>query len=189
MLEGLFSSRVRSKLLTILFLSSENGLNAHELSLRIGESYSAVWRELNRLEKIGILQSDKFGISKVFTADPRCPIASELRGLVLKTEGFGGKIRASLSNFANIQAAFIYGSFASGEVDAHSDIDLMIIGELDLAAFSMTVSQLEKDLNRPINYTLFTPVEWSKKISTQDPFAINVMQSPKVMLIGAENGL
>lgn len=189
MLEGLFSSRVRSKLLTILLLSSENRLNAHVLSLRIGESYSAVWRELNHLEKIGILQSEQFGKSKVFSADPRCPIVPELQGLVLKTEGFGGKILASLSDFPNIQAAFIYGSFASGEVDAFSDIDLMVIGELDLTVFSVTVSQLEKDLNRSINYTLFTPIEWSKKISDQDPFAINVTQSPKVMLIGAENGL
>lgn len=46
MLESLFSSRVRSRLLTVLFLSAENGMNAHELSQRIAESYSAVWREL-----------------------------------------------------------------------------------------------------------------------------------------------
>lgn len=189
MLEGLFSSRVRSRLLTVLFLSAENGMNAHELSQRIAENYSAVWRELARLEKLGILSSEKVGNSKVFRVDPLCPIASELRSLVLKTEGFGDRIRASLAGLSTIRAAFLYGSFASGEVDIRSDIDLMVIGELNLAAFSGCITQLETELHRPINYTLITHSEWLEKVKNNDPFVLNVRQSPKVMLIGVEDGL
>ncbi len=189
MLEGLFSSRVRSRLLTTFFLSTETGMNAHALSLQIGESYGAVWKELNRLEGLGILQSEKTGRVKVFSINPRCPIVPELRGMVMKTEGFGEKIRANLADIGKIQAAFIYGSFASGENDAKSDIDLMIIGELDLAEFSTRVAQMEHDLHRPINYSIYSAKEWQAKIAQQDPFVLNVSQSPKVLLIGADHGI
>lgn len=164
-------------------------MNAHELSQRIAESYSAVWRELAHLEQLGILLSEKIGNSKVFRVNSLCPIASELRSLVLKTEGFGDRIRTSLAGFSTIQAAFIYGSFASGEIDSRSDIDLMVIGELDLAAFSDRIALLEAELHRPINYTIFSQSEWLEKIENGNPFAMNVRQSPKVMLIGGEDGL
>lgn len=189
MLASLFSSRVRSKLLTAFFLSTENGMNAHALSLWIGESYGAVWKELNRLEHLGILQSEKVGKSKVFSINPRCPIAPELRSLVLKTEGFGEKIRAILADLPTIQTAYIYGSFASGEVDAKSDIDLMIIGELDLPEFSARVARMERELHRPINYSIYSVNEWQAKIAQEDPFALNISQSPKIMLIGADDDL
>ncbi|MEM5775897.1 MAG: hypothetical protein AAGU05_12920, partial [Anaerolineaceae bacterium] len=47
-LETLFSSRVRARLLALLFLSPDDALNAHEISLRLGETYSVVWKELAR---------------------------------------------------------------------------------------------------------------------------------------------
>ncbi|MDX9851793.1 MAG: hypothetical protein RBT01_14885 [Anaerolineaceae bacterium] len=64
MLEILFSSRVRAKILSAIFLSPGERWNANELSHSIGEHYSAVWKELVKLEKIGILSSQKSGKSK-----------------------------------------------------------------------------------------------------------------------------
>ena len=64
MLEILFSSRVRAKILSAIFLSPGERWNANELSHSIGERYSAVWKELVKLEKIGILSSQKSGKSK-----------------------------------------------------------------------------------------------------------------------------
>ena len=188
-LETLFSSRVRARLMALLFLSPENGLNAHEVSLRLGETYSVVWKELARLKKIGVVYSEKSGKAKIFHINPRCPITPELRGLVLKTEGFGDQIRVSLAGMRDIHAAFIYGSFASGEVDASSDIDLMVIGELDIAKFSEQIARLENQFQRAINYSVFSPAEWQEKTNKQEPFAVNVMQAPKVMLIGVEDGI
>lgn len=188
-LETLFSSRVRARLLTLLFLSPESNLNAHEISRRLGATYSQVWKELLRLEKLGVLRSEKIGTAKIFQVDPRCPIAPELRGLVLKTGGFGERIRESLAEFPGVQSAFIYGSFASGEVDAASDLDLLIIGEIEILRFSEQIAHLELQFQRPINYSVFTKPEWQEKLNQQDPFAENVSRSPKVWLIGGENGL
>jgi len=189
MLEALFSSRVRAKLLTNLFMSPGVEHNAWELTKALDESYSAVWKELVRLESMGILTSKPKNNAKNYSVNPDCPIAPELRSMILKTAGIGDVLRSNLSDTEGIKQVFIYGSYASGEADEQSDLDLMVIGEIELTAFSPIITQLENKLKRPINYTLFTKEEWKAKIANEDAFAINVMRSPKVVLIGGEDGL
>ncbi len=189
MLEALFSSRVRGKLLAVLFLSPGTKHNAWELSRSLHENYSAVWKELSRLEASGILISEPRGNSKTYQVNPGCPIAPELRSIFLKTAGFATVIRDKLRELGSIKTAFVYGSFASGEADPRSDVDLMIIGEVDLIRLANLIAELEKELSRPINYVIYAEKEWNEKRAQQEPFALNVDRSPKIMLIGGENAL
>lgn len=182
-LSTLFSSRVRAKVLTRFFLSPGIEWNAWELSQSLRESYGAVWKELNRLEEIGILKSARRGRTKGYQVDPQCSIVPELRSMVMKTEGIGSAIREKLSQMDGVREAYIYGSFASGEADERSDVDLMIIGEVQLEELAPLIAQAERELNRPINYSVYTAAEWDERLANQDPFAVNVARSPKIMLI------
>jgi predicted nucleotidyltransferase len=118
-----------------------------------------------------------------------CPIAPELRSIVLKTQGVGKILQEKLHSLDAVRKAFIYGSFAAGTADIHSDIDLMIIGEINLEEISGAISEAERDLNRPINYLIFSEEEWKEKLAIKDPFAVNVDESTKIMLIGGEDAL
>ncbi len=189
MLETLFSSRVRAKLLTTLFLSPGVGRNAWELARSLKENYSAVWKELNRLEQLGLLISEQKGNAKAYQVNSSAPIAAELRSIIMKTEGFGAVLQKKLGALKNVRKAFIFGSFASGRADAKSDIDLMIIGEINLEEISEVISAAEKELNRPINYLIYPEKEWNQKLANHDPFAINVEQSEKIMLVGGEDAV
>jgi predicted nucleotidyltransferase len=189
MLAKLFSSRVRAKVLSAFFLSPGEKHNAWELSKKIRESYSAVWKELVRLEKLGILDYEHRGNSKDYQVNRVCPIIPELRAIVLKTEGAGDVIKRKLQNMKHIKEAYIFGSFASGEADAQSDFDLMVIGEVNLENLASVISNLEKELNRPINYVIYSEEEWNEKASNKDPFWENISQSPKIMLIGGGHAL
>jgi predicted nucleotidyltransferase len=107
----------------------------------------------------------------------------------LKTEGVGKAIRDKIFGLGEVKAVFIFGSYASGDADARSDLDLMLIGNIELPRFSVLVSQLEHDLRRLINYVSYTEDDWIAKVKSGDPFVSNVMRSPKVMLIGGEDAL
>jgi predicted nucleotidyltransferase len=189
MLNSLFSSRVRAKLLTALFLSPGAERNAWELAQSLNETYSAVWKELNRLEEIGILRSEHKGNTKAYQVNTACPIVPELRSIIMKTEGIGLAIQSKLRNLGDVRKAYIYGSFASGKADLQSDIDLMIIGDVKLEELSEIVSVVEKELNRPINFVIFSEKEWLEKLANAEPFAVNVEQSEKIMLVGGECGV
>ena len=189
LLERLFSSRVRIQLLSAFLLHPEEPHHIRALASKVDAHYSAVWRELKNLEKAGLLRSESVGGRKLYQLNPEFPILSELRRILLKTVGAGDLLRKVLSRFEGIEAAFIFGSFAEGEQDAESDLDLMILGEVDLAKLSPVVEELEGMLGREVNYVLFTKDEWESRLAEGYGFASNVRDGPKVMLIGEQDAL
>jgi hypothetical protein len=106
MLASLLSSRVRSKVLSAFFLSPGEKHNAWALAQGLGENYSAVWKELVRLERLGILTSEQRGNSKEYQVNKNSPIAPELRSIVLKTEGAGRAIKEKLQEMDRVEEAF-----------------------------------------------------------------------------------
>jgi len=188
-LESLFSSRVRAKVLVAFFMSPGEDFYALGLAKRLGEQYNSVWKELVHLEKVGLLSSHPWGNAKVYQINPACPIIPELRAIILKTEGIGQVIRSRLAGKDEIKSVFIYGSYASGEADRQSDLDLIVIGDVELSQFAPLITQLEGELNRPINYVCFSEEEWKARVDNKDPFVLNVKQSPKIMLLGGEDAL
>jgi predicted nucleotidyltransferase len=189
MLATLLSSRVRAKLITTFFMLPGEKHHAWELAKRLEENYSAVWKELVRLEKLGILISEQRGNSKDYEVNKDCPIAPELRSIVLKVEGAGKVIKEKLQELGSVKEAFIYGSYVSGESDLHSDLDLMIIGGINLDQFAPIINDLEKRLNRPINYVIYSEEELNDKLDINDPFLTHVTSAPKIMLIGGDYAL
>lgn len=189
MLRNLFSSNVRVALLTHFFTHPDGRFYARELARQLDEHYNAVWRELNNLEAIGLLASEESGNLKHYRLNPAFPIYDELKRIVLKTTGLGQVLRQELGRLGTIERAFIYGSVAAGDEDSLSDVDLMLIGEVDLMALSEVVARLEDQMARAINYLVLSTAELAKRLSEDDPFMTNVMSGPKIMLIGEEDGL
>ena len=79
-----------------------------------------------------------------------------------------------------INAAFVYGSFASRKETARSDIDLMIISDrLTYADVYRALESAGKVLGRQINPTIYSRAEFSKRLKTRNPFVTKVMRLPK----------
>jgi predicted nucleotidyltransferase len=83
--------------------------------------------------------------------------------------------------------AFVYGSFAEGRDNARSDVDVMVVGDVTFAAVSDALGDVQNDLLREINPTVYSVAEFAKKIST--PFITSVLRKPKVFLMGDEDEL
>ena len=189
MIERLFSSRVRIGLLKQFLLNPDEKVHARFLSKLVEAQYSAVWKELRNLEKAGLLLSIKQSNQRLFWLNPASPILEELRRLILKTVAVGDYLRESFEKISDIETAFIYGSFARGDLDANSDLDLMIIGDLPLTALAPVITQIETSLDRSVNYTILTPEEWRERLTSEAPFILRLLNEPTVMLIGSENAL
>lgn len=187
MLERLFSSRVRVKLLTTFLTNPQSRFYTRELERLLGESPYAIQRELRRLESIGLLEAERQANIRYYWVNELFPIYPELRGIILKTSGLGDTLREALAHLGTIKEAFIYGSVAAGDEDGSSDIDLMIVGEVDLLRLSEAISRLEDSAGREINYAVYSSEELECKLRQSDPFLTNVQSGPKIMLIGSED--
>lgn len=187
--EKIFGSRIRGKILAWLFTHPDKSFFVRQIALILKEDPTNVSREMAKLEELGILKSKRNGNLKHFQANQDLPFFKELKGLVLKTTGVVGQIRASMGKFTGIEYAFIFGSYAKGEEKADSDVDLLIIGDVDMDRLDSNLGKLEKILGREINYVLYNMKEFKSKRKDKDGFLMDVLGGDKIMLIGTENGL
>ena len=89
-----------------------------------------------------------------------------------------------------IRLAFIYGSVAKGSENAASDIDLMLISdEMTYPDLLVGLAELEKQLGRKINPTIYTGNEFRAKLDSDNSFITRVTEQPKLFLIGSESDI
>lgn len=180
--------KVRQRVLAVLFGTPDRSYYANELIALAQSGTGAVQRELASLSAAGLITISKQGNQKHYQANASAPVFAELRGLVLKTMGLADVLRHALFPLtAQIDMAFIYGSVARQQDTAHSDIDVMIVSPT--LAYGEVFGALEnatQTLGRKVNPTLYSPLEWAKRIAEDSAFVTRVLQQPKIWLIGNE---
>ena len=189
MLQRLFSSRVRVEILSAFLMNPERELYLREVARLTGEDYKNVSMELRNLREIGLVSSRNEGNLKYFSLNKEFVIYEELKSIFMKTKGAVGILREAVSTKRDIDYAFIYGSFATGEERAESDIDLMVIGRISLEEVLALIRGPEEKLSREINVSLYDLQEIRKRVKDHDPFIMEVLGGSKTMLIGDENEL
>ncbi|MDE2491764.1 MAG: nucleotidyltransferase domain-containing protein, partial [Elusimicrobia bacterium] len=82
-----------------------------------------------------------------------------------------------------------YGSVAKGEETPESDLDLFILGEISGPLLHKTLAKAKAALNREINTSRFTTDEALKRLKKDDSFLKDILNGPKIFVIGSENEL
>ena len=189
MLQLLFSSTARVKVLALLLLNPETSFYQREISALTSLPIRAVQREVERLQTLGLLTSFTRGNQVHYQVNRDFFLFPELKSIFLKTVGLTALLGDALKGAEDIALAFIYGSYAADQESTASDIDLLVVGTLSSRALHTTLQEAEKLVQREINYTLFSPEEFRTKAQTGNGFLRNVLTGPKLFLIGDENAL
>jgi len=180
-LESLFTSRVRVKILSYLFFNKQS-VFIRQLSNALKISPSIVKRKLENLLLIGIVKKE----NNLFSLDKSCIFLEDLKSIFIKTDYLAGSLKKAIVS-DKIQLAFISGSFAKGNFTNESDIDLLVIGVLSQIDLFGLVKSAEKETNRTINPILFEPKNFKKNLGTG--FVKDILNNKKIFLKGDENEL
>ena len=145
-------------------------------------------RELGKLADAGLLVESKQGNQNHYQANKSSPIFNELRAIVKKTFGIKGLLKAAIAPLLpQLEQAFIYGSVAKGEEHAGSDVDVMLVGnDLSYSEIMQLLDSIEEQLQRPINPTIFSPVEFAERLAEGHNFLSKVMELPRIDLLHSE---
>ncbi|MBA4370193.1 MAG: DNA polymerase subunit beta [Coriobacteriaceae bacterium] len=187
-LERILGSRTRAGLLALLLPEPERSVGLREAARLVGVSPNAVQHEAGNLVDLGILRDERVGTSRRFRADASHPLYADLRAIVLKTASVGSVLREALAGVSDISAAFIYGSVACGTDDARSDIDLMVIGEVDPTLVYAAARVVQDSVKRPVRPSVFTESELEDRMTRGDAFIVGVLAGPKIVLLGSIDG-
>lgn len=175
----------RRRVLGLLLLAPDETLHGREIARRTGLPSGTVIRELNRLVDAGLLKREKRGNQSLYSADRACPVFEEVAGLLRKTSGAADVIADALAPLSDRMAtALIYGSFAKGTAKSGSDIDVLIVGAVDLGAVIDVLHPVQAQVGREINPKVFSSREWNAKLKAKNAFVMEVLANPKIFLIG-----
>jgi len=191
MLEILYitKSKIRQDLLTLFFTNQSQKYYLRELQRILGYSAGSIRRELLKFQKGNLFNTQKVGNLLYYSLNTKHPLFKELKSIISKTIGIEGGLRKVLLSIEGIKIAFIYGSFAAKREKVTSDIDIMIIGNPDTSVLNEKVAELEKRLQREINISIYSREEYRHKKLLKSGFTIDVINNPKIMLIGKEDDL
>lgn len=187
---ALFASGTLVALLTRFLLHPDQAFYQQELAKTIGARLYLVQRELERLERAGLITKTPRGNRAYYEANRDWPAFEDLKRVFLKTVALGDALRAALAPLADhVPVAFVYGSCAAGQETAGSDLDVMMIGTLSAREAATVLGPLGRDLGREFNPAIYPPEEFREKASAGHPFISEVLKGPKVFLIGDEDAL
>lgn len=181
---------IRQQVLAQTLLEPEKWWYLSELASRLGTSPSSLQRELAALTHSGLLVYRQDGRRTYYKANTTSPVFTALHELFGKTVGIIPALQAEFLQFADrVTWAFIYGSIAREEEQAHSDVDLMVIGLISTADLIPMLKRLEQSFQREINVTRYSEKEFKQKIRNQDHFLLSVLKGKVVMIKGSQNEL
>lgn len=188
-IEYLFVSKVRIKTIRLFFLHSDVPYHIRGVVREIGEEINAVRRELLRLEHIKLLKSERKGNRLYFTLQDTFPFYNELLSIVYKTYGLGGEIIRCQKELGEVKFALLTRTYIKGIRTGVHDIDLIIVGKVNVPALTAAVQRAERQTGREINYTVLKDSELILRKKRRDAFIMNILQGSKVMLVGDEDEL
>jgi predicted nucleotidyltransferase len=107
------------------------------------------------------------------------PLAALLRGSV----GIEEQLRVALEG-RDVQAAVIYGSWASGRRRPDSDIDVLVVGDADLRDLRRRVRPIGRTAGRTVDLALLTAAEFRRLVADRASLARRVLEGPTTPLVG-----
>jgi len=195
MLEKLFGSNARVKILKLFLLNPAEKFYIRQLSRNLKLQLNSVRRELENLEKFGILTSDmkneagekeKPGVAggqekKYFRANPAFVLFDEIKALIVKAQvlyekDFVGK----LNSIGKIKLLVLTGIFVN---NPNTLIDILIVGKINKLKLTKLIKDLEVELGKEINFTVFDSEEFKYRRDITDIFLYGILDSKKLVVI------
>jgi len=179
MLKSLFSSSIRADVLSLLLNSPDEMFYVREVAKLLRKNPSGVIRELDNLERSGIVISERIANLRYFQANKESPLYSELKNLITKSLGLPGALKAHMR--ANVvRAAFIYGPYAEGE-DVKT-VNLFVIGGEDL--HQKELRAIGKRFGYTITFKQVDEDEYKNKKKKKEAALKRMLSGKRITLLG-----
>lgn len=189
-ISSLLFPEYRRRVLGLLLLHPENHYHVREIARLTNTTPGTLHRELTKLAKAEVLVREVSGNQVYYQANRSFSIFDELSSILRKTSGLVDVLTNALIPFADkITVALVFGSVGRRTESAGSDVDLLIIGEIDFVTLVKALYPTQEIIGREINSRVYHKEEWKKLVRKKDPFAQEILNNSKLFIIGAANEL
>ncbi len=196
MIEQLFGSKTRVKLLQLFYSNPNRSYYVREITRKIDEQINSVRRELSNLLSIGIITSDNTNNKLYYEVNQKFehfePLQQIFGGGVKKTtkKSVAASPANEVSSDADLRAvghidmAVLTGQFTR---DDTTGVDFLIVGEVNPNALQKYITELESKENKSIRYAVMSLSDFQYRQQIRDRFAVSIAQSKKQVLVDLHN--
>ena len=202
MIDALFGSKTRVKLLKLFLNNPDSSYYVREITRLIDEQINSVRRELSNMLKIGIITSENVENKLYYKVNQMYPHFIPLRAIFSDEEipiaevqatKISGNTKGSTSAFSSSDSnpeVKYYNKIFEGLTGAHaiviagklvrgsaSPIDILIIGQVPNTKLKTIIKSIERREEIEVNYTVIAPEEFHYRISVRDRFIGEILDT------------
>jgi len=195
MLDAIFGSVSRVKILNLLLLSADKKFQLTPLARDLNLPVNSVRHELNNLIKFGLVSEEKTLNNreenteklprkkggKYFFVNDDFILYPEIKALFVKAQIlFSQKFILGLQKICQPKFLALTGLFTNYP---EAQTDILVVGSLRRSAFLKLIKDLEKDLGREINFTILKEAEFRYREEIMDIFLYNILEGKTLVLL------
>jgi hypothetical protein len=191
MIEQLFGSKTRVKLLQLFYSNPNRSFYVREITRKIDEQINSVRRELANLLNVGIIISDNTNNRLYYEVNQTYEFYEPLKA-IFGEAGTGGakaspKTAAAvtaesdkLKSLGNLELVIYTGQFTR---DESSGVDVLIVGDVNQNAVNKYMADLEAQEGKELRYTVMTARELAYRRQIKDRFINTLLESKKQVIL------
>jgi hypothetical protein len=189
-LSDIITSKVRVKVLNLFLANLKEMYHVRGIVREVDEEINAVRRELDRMEKSGILKKEPRGNRVYYWIRTDYPLFGDLLSIVSKSTGIGNSIIENRNKIGKVAYVMFSGRFARRKPrKREEDVDILVVGEVVLPELAAVIRMEESKRNMEINYTVMSKEEFDFRKKRRDPFLLGILAGSRTMIIGDEEEL
>ncbi len=196
MLDKLFGSKTRVKLLNLFFDNPDSCFYVRGISRDLKENINSIRRELINLEEMEIvvpvpletldipapeLARETQEKRKYYQVNKEHLLYHELLNLIMHSRVLTDKaLLEKLKNEKGIRLLVLSGIFVG---NPHARTDILIMGSVDKNRIKRLIASMERDFEYPLRYSIMSQKEFDYRNSMTDKFLFEIMESKKIVIV------
>lgn len=191
MIDALFGSKTRVKLLHLFLNNPGKAFYVREITRLIDEQINSVRRELSNMLAVGIITSDSADNKLYYEINQRYEYYVPFRA-IFADERIESVVEAgttnvwheSVTSLPGVRLALLAGVLVKG---SGSSVDLLLVGDVSAIKLKNVIKQIEKIEARELNYSVLSYDEFYYRLSVRDKFITEILNGKNTVLLDTDN--
>lgn len=184
MIEQLFGSKTRVKLLHLFFSNPNRSFYVREITRKIDEQINSVRRELANLLSIGIISSDSNNNRLYYEVSQKYQHYEALKSIFTHMEESEhiqpNDQEKDFRDLGLVKIVYLLGKFVR---EPNHPVDLLIVGDVNQTKLDKLISKIEKENQFEVNYAVMSENDFIYRKRISDRFIIKVIEAKKTTIV------
>lgn len=192
MIDALFGSKTRVKLLHLFLSNPGRAFYVREITRKIDEQINSVRRELANMLNVGIIKSENSNNRLYYEVNQdyvhyeplqQIFVTASTESKALKEVEMTGDWTNRLKPLGDVREAILSGQLVHG---SDASVDVLLVGSINKTQAKKFVKELEEDEGKQLNYVVMEYQDFYYRLSIKDRFVMSVINTKHTVIADTE---